>query len=92
MAVESAHDLAALLDDFGEPVCGAGSLRFTAIVDDEYVELQGIDGTRPVLTCAANDVCSVESGDSLLLRGGVYRVVAPEPDGTGIVRLILERQ
>lgn len=71
-------------------VCSAGSVSFRAIFRDEYVESQDIEGTQPVLTCLAKDACTVEHVDELVVEQSLYRVVGREPDGTGLVRIILE--
>lgn len=90
MAVESAADRKAMLADFGEPAC-SGSLEILVIVDDEYVETNGMAGTRPVATCDANDACTIERGDDLVIRQALHRVVDIEQDGTGWLRLILNK-
>lgn len=53
------------------------------ILDDGYVEVQGVEATRPMFTCAASDVSGVVHGKSLVVGGTTYSVVGVQPDQTG---------
>lgn len=66
----------------------AGSGLFTAVTvvfDLEYAEtLEGmVGGAGPAAHCSVQDVPGAKRGDSLTVRGVVYQVVEPMPDGTG---------
>ena len=51
----------------------------------------GITGTQPIFTLATTSVTTDPVGHALVIGATTYTVVAHEPDGTGISRLILER-
>lgn len=67
---------------------GAGSVM--GMFDDAYQDALGIGGSAPVFTCAASDVSSVTTGTALTIGGVGYTVASKQPDGTGIVRLVLQ--
>jgi len=46
-------------------------------------------GFKPVFDCATADVVSVEIGDTAVIGGVTYTIVYPQPDGTGMTRLVL---
>ncbi len=51
----------------------------------------GITGTQPIYTLATTSVATDPVGKALVIGATTYTVVAHEPDGTGISRLILEK-
>ena len=59
-----------------------GTALVTGIFESQFVEVNGIEGVRPVFTCAAKDVVNL----------GQYKVAGVQPDGTGLTSLILEKQ
>ena len=71
-------------------VSAEGGLGFRGIFLREYAESNGIEGMRPVVTCSARDACGVQHVDRLVVGRDLYRVIGLEPDGTGLVRIILE--
>lgn len=76
-------------DEFAvEATIGGATVR--GILDDEYIEDADIAGTRPVLVCKTADVAAVDQGDTVTIDGTDYEVVIPQPDGTGVTRLVLE--
>ena len=106
MPVESAADRATLLADFGEaaifspgavwPNRSSASCTITGIFDFEYLPIDGGDtrlsSSNPVFFARTADLADVVR-DSVIERvsdGGVYKVAAIEPDGTGMTLLQLE--
>lgn len=71
-------------------VTARGVSPFRAIFQREYVESQGIEGFRPTITCHECEARGVRHVDQVLVDGGLYRVIGREPDGAGLVRIILE--
>lgn len=97
-----AEDLAPFFDiaEFGV-VAGyvpAGSsddpVLINGIFDRAYAEpIDGIvEGTRPVFMCASASVPGAAHGDELEIDGTIYVVRGVQPDGTGVVLLVLEVQ
>jgi hypothetical protein len=78
------------VEEFASEVFIAG-LPVNAIFDAEYVAPLEMASVGPVLTCNALDVVGVLSGWSVVVDTVAYTVRDVQPDGTGIVRLILER-
>jgi hypothetical protein len=90
--LESDNDRLGYLKAFGVNVeAERGTLL--GIFDAQYVDANGVDETGPVLECRSSDVKRLElgKGSSLSIDGEVYTVRRPEPDGTGMTRLILGR-
>jgi hypothetical protein len=48
-----------------------------------------IEGSQPTFTCASADVDSNPAGDTLAVSGTTYTIEASEPDGVGVVKLLL---
>jgi hypothetical protein len=78
------------LDDFAELVTVAG-VTFSAVFDAEHSVGLDVAGVRPMLTCPAADVAGVSVGAAATVRGQAYTVREIQPDGTGVVALMLER-
>lgn len=91
MAVESAADRLAMLEDFGITVTGPSG-TFIGIFERTYVELLNITGHRPVVTARSTDltVAGVSVGSTISADSTNYTVQVIEPDGSGITNLILE--
>src|SRR5687768_208133 len=75
---------------FGRPY------RIKGIFTNEFVEvgggLVGISSSNPLFECPAKAVETVEHGDLLQIGETHYRIVGIRPNGSGWVRLELERQ
>jgi hypothetical protein len=70
--------------------CAAG--QFVAILENEFLEADGVEGRTPVLTCRTVDVQQLQIGAKgavLQVGGDTYRVRRHEPAGDGESRLIL---
>lgn len=108
MAVETAADRLTFFDadEFAvdvtyTPLSGS-AIAFTGIFDDAHlaVEMGGeaaVSTTAPVLTCRADDLDTLSlgearQGDGVEIGGASYTVTDVQPDGTGIVMLVLEKQ
>lgn len=65
-----------------------------AMFDNGYsagdVGTLGMASTQPAITLATADVPASPVGMAAVCNGGAYTIVAHEPDGTGISRLMLE--
>ena len=101
MPVESAADRAALFDtdEFGVAATVtigiAAPVTVNGVFENEFVGVEvdagvPIESTRPVFTCREADVTGIAQGDTVVIDGTSRTVRGIEPDGTGIVRLILK--
>ena len=93
------------LTAFFEPAGHAVSATFTpsggdpstvaGIFNDEYYDETGgmidIEGSKPVFICAESDVSGVAQGDALVINSVDYTIRNCQPDGTGTITLILEK-
>jgi len=69
-----------------------GAATVAGIFDNQFVEVHGIEGVRPVFVCNEADVPSIAHGDALTIKTVSYKVAGVQPDGTGLTSLILEKQ
>jgi len=98
MAVESYSDRAGMMDDWDSatytdaqyPHPSSVTTTIDGIFDKEYVELNGVESYSPVFTCQTSDVPNVKHGARMTINLINYTVVGVQPDGTGVVQLILE--
>lgn len=71
----------------------AAAIPSGVIFDNAYREaLDGhvVEGTMPTVLAVASEIPSVEHGQSLVVNATTYTVRGIEPDGVGMVRLMLE--
>lgn len=59
------------------------------IFNHAYVEVEGVEGERPVFECAEADVAGIAHGETFTVNATTYTVVGVQPDGTGVVLIIL---
>lgn len=88
-----AEDLSEFLDDTelaDNATIGASTIA--GIFDNQFVEVHGIEGVRPVFTCAEANVSAIAHGDALTIKSISFKVAGIQPDGTGLTSLILEKQ
>ena len=87
-------------DTFGQPVIYTGAGRppvsihgiFTAAHAEVARGAGSVATTVPVLTLGeATLQFTPRAGDTVTVSGQPYRVADPQPDGSGLIRLILER-
>lgn len=73
---------------------GAPAAPVAGIFDAEYqlvaLGTPGIEGAAPVFLCAAAAVPGATHGQTLTIDGTVYTIRGVQPDGTGLVLLILQ--
>lgn len=79
--------------EFGTPATYLGQ-SITVIFESGYAAAQtglaaGIEGARLTATCAAADVPGVAVGSVLTIAATAYTVRSVQPDGTGVVVLVL---
>lgn len=75
-------------DDFAVAATYDGS-TVNGIFDHEYVEVENVEGERPVFLCASSDVSGAAHGESITIEGTAYTIAGIQPDGTGLTLLIL---
>ena len=69
--------------------------EFDALMDEGFAEAQldptNAEGTQPYLVCRSSDVerLKISKGVVIMLGTRALKVVRPEPDGTGMVRLVV---
>jgi hypothetical protein len=69
-----------------------GTATVAGIFDNQFVEVNGIEGVRPVFTCEAAKVTNLGHDKSIKIKNVTYKVAGVQPDGTGLSSLILEKQ
>lgn len=98
MAIAFADDLDTILavEDFAQTVTyGAGTLK--GIFDNETVPMDAggtamVHQEQPRFTCRTTDVSSIASGQTLVIDGTTYNIIAWLHDGTGVTTIQLEKQ
>jgi len=76
-------------------VWSVGSTPVALIFDSEYSEAQlgliaGIEGARMVAFVDASSMATVARGQTLTMGGLIYTIRGIQPDGTGMIVLVLE--
>jgi len=99
---ETTADRLAYLTTFGEDVdftVGVDTWSGSAIFDNEFVDVDGVESRHPVMLCRLDDIYkpgelqNIEfRATSLLILAGGYNIVEVQEDGTGMVTLVLELQ
>lgn len=83
------EDFTDFFSDFDKPATWKG-ISVKGILDREYIETSMISGFQPIFTCEATDVTGAAQGDAIIVDSVSYKIRETQPDGTGIMRLILE--
>lgn len=83
-------------DEFAEPAT-LDSVAVTGILENDYAAVFGMATREPMFTLAATDAASATQGSLLVvpassINAGTYRVRIAQFDGTGLCRLLLEKQ
>lgn len=60
------------------------------IFEDRYVEVNGVETVKPTFACAEAEVAGVAHNDTITINALVYTVKGTQPDGTGVILLILQ--
>ena len=60
------------------------------IFEDRYVEVSGVESVKPTFTCSAAEVTGIAHGSTITINALVYTVKGVQPDGTGVVLLVLQ--
>lgn len=85
----SAAELLGYLADFGRSVTVDGA-TVTAVVRQQYVETNGIEGQRTTALCRTSDVSGADHGDAVAVGSTSYTIQAIEPRDDGLTLLVLE--
>ena len=99
MAAESSTDRATFfdVDDFGVAALWNGIKTVNGIFENEFFAAL-IDSEVPIesaqlsFTTRTADVPGIVHDDTLLIDSVIYAVKGVQPDGTGIIVLVLEKQ
>jgi len=101
MMAPFAEDLTPFFDPAGLGVAasytpaGGAAKTINGVFEDEYVEINsgdvGVEGSGPKFICAAADVSGVKQGDALVINSVSYTVSEVQPDGAGVVELVLRK-
>ncbi len=65
----------------------------SGILDREFIEVNGMESLHPALLCLSSDVENAAHaiGNSMVEDGAdKYKVIAKQPDGTGLTLLVLQ--
>ena len=80
-----------MLEDFGIEIKLNG-IPITVIFDNGYYDALGVWSTIPRLTGVETDFEDAAVGDSFTIENVAYTIAeSPQPDGFGIVDVILQR-
>lgn len=79
----------ALIAVGGEAVTVDGA-TVTAVVRQQYVETNGIEGQRTTALCRTSDVSGADHGDAVAVGSTSYTIQAIEPRDDGLTLLVLE--
>ena len=90
-ALESASDRGEFLntDDFALVATYQGA-SIDGIFWDQFVEINGIESSRPTFLTAATNIPDDPHDNTIVIDSINYLIVGHQPDGTGLVTLILE--
>lgn len=100
MAVETADDRAAMLEDFGTTATytpdGGAAVEVCGIFDNEHVAIDAggmvsVSSNAPHILCRSADVSTIAQGDAFTIDGTAYLVTDYKPDGTGFTDVELEK-
>jgi hypothetical protein len=86
------EDLGAFLltDDFAITVT-IGGASVNGLWDNADAITFNVAGTKPTFLCKESDVAAISIGTTTLTNGStVYTIIDSQPDGHGLVSLILE--
>jgi hypothetical protein len=79
-------------DDFAVTATWKSTDSVNVIFDKAYLDQQGIIASNtPIAKAQESDFAGVAEGDELLINGVNYTIDNFEPDGTGIIVLILKK-
>lgn len=85
------EDLTAFFDvDEHATAATYNAATVNGIFEDQFVAVGGIESSRPTFTCDEADVAGIVHGDSITINSIIYTVAGHQPDGTGIMFLILK--
>jgi hypothetical protein len=104
MSVESAADRANMLADFGQlitftpgavyPNRSDKTVEIMAIFDNDFYAVDGgevgINTRQPSIMARTADTENAARNSMVEIGNDIYKVVSPEPDGTGMTVLQLE--
>lgn len=60
--------------------------------DNEFVSVGMVESQAPVFQCRESDIGSVSHGMTVVSDSVNYKIRGLQPDGTGMIKLILEKQ
>jgi len=101
MAIETDTDREILLSDFGVsasytpqayPHTSSKTTTKTVIMETRYVETNQHEGYRPIAYGRESDFSDAAHGDHITVESIHYKIKGIQPDGTGFVDLLLEKQ
>ena len=92
VSLESDADRAEFLntDDFGVTATYQET-SINGIFDYQFVEISGLEGSRPTFLTTADNVPDDPHNNTIVIESINYTIVGHQPDGTGMILLILER-
>ncbi len=71
---------------------GQDPVQVQGVFENDYIEINGVESVYPLFSCLQSEVGSVAHGWGLSYDGSSYKVVGKEPDGMGMITLVLEKQ
>ena len=68
------------------------SFKIAGIFDNQYIDIHGVEGFRPIFVCSEKLLPPYKHGDEMIINNNDFHIVGAQPDGTGLISLILEKQ
>jgi hypothetical protein len=81
---------AAALSALGNATALVSGVAVGGMFDALYASPLGMSNSAPTFTALASDLDAVVSGDSIVISGTTYTVREIQPDGRGMIALVLE--
>lgn len=85
------EDFSAFLDESEHATTAVyKTLDVLGIFEDQYVEVNGVETLKPTFFTDAVSLPEIVRGNPMLIDNVEYKVAAKQPDGTGMILIILE--
>ncbi len=76
------------VDDFADSAT-FNSETVYGIFKRDYFLVGDVESRQPMFVCAEADVSGIDNEDTITIDGTIYNVIEPQPDGTGLITLVL---
>ena len=85
------EDLAPFFNEFAESATWQ-TVQIKVIYDNAYLQSFEMAGTEPIAWAKQAEMPGVKKGQNIVIRGINYLICQPpEPDGNGLIKLLLQK-